>query len=208
LTQCQTDTDCSSEEVCAEHLLTAEDGRESLDGSYCAAASDCFTEVQDLGKSLYVSCPATSSLVVCTDEQPCAGEGEVCSPHSFADESGEWNYAPDYYCTSSCFTEFEDLGVEYYASCPLVYDLVQCLSGGDCDADSEQCAPFTAEGDDGKTRVDGFYCANVAEQCYQSVTDHGVELYAACSGTASPPQGAAACTGECSAGEVCSYYIS
>ena len=170
LTQCETDSDCSSEEICAEHVLTAPGGTESLDGSYCAAASDCFTVVEDLGKELYVSCPATSSLVVCTDEEPCVGEDVVCSPHSFADEAGRWAYADDNYCVaqSECYTEFEDLGVSYYSACPQTSDLVACESGDDC-AEVEgkpECAAFTAEGADGKTRIDGFYCASPQTDCY------------------------------------------
>ena len=137
LIACAGDEECPTEDgfvECAPHIVLGDDGEQlGDDGSYCA--SDCFADIPDAGRTLYVSCQSVSALTVCSDDEPCDGDGEICAPHTYEVEPGQWAAAESDYCAAevNCYTNFQDLGYSYYVACPATSSYQTCEADGDCD---------------------------------------------------------------------------
>jgi len=112
LTPCTQDEGCSADEVCSPYTITDESGGTTTRGYYCAnREADCSQTVQDAGTSLYVNCPAQSSLTPCDDDSACP-EDQQCAGHFVCTdlECTETGSLDGKYCASSCFAAVEDLG--------------------------------------------------------------------------------------------------
>ena len=172
------DADCDpAEQLCSAHTI---EGDGSLYGQYCTERASCFTSIEDAGVTLYVSCPSESSLVSCSDDGDCEGEGESCVPHTYEGRDGS-RALQDSYCAAEadCFTELEDDGRTLYVDCPLVSELTPCSVADGCAAATEVCSPYTYSDDSGAESTDGYYCADESE-CYQDIVDAGKDLYVNC----------------------------
>jgi len=190
LTACTEDTDCAAGQECSEYLNrpagdeSSEDAPGASEGTFCADSYagdlECYTDVEVVGLDLYISCRARSVLVACIGDLDCTGEGELCSVFTFELESGDWAAAAESYCTSDCWEYVEDLGINYYASCPAVSGLDDCDTAADCDSETQVCVPYLTVGDDGLKRVPGTYCTEPA-WCYNdTLIDSGLHVQPIC----------------------------
>ena len=63
---------CQEGELCVAHNIHTGDDTQEFDGNYCALEEACQTYiVDDYGRDLYVTCPWTTHLVACSDDDIC-----------------------------------------------------------------------------------------------------------------------------------------
>lgn len=108
LVECGYDEACDVEnnERCIDMVLREVDV-ETADGFYCYDQAACLTEIDDVGRTLYLACDTVSNIVSCRNDGACEGDENLCVPYTLETAEGDLygNYCavPDV-----CYTVIRD----------------------------------------------------------------------------------------------------